>query len=413
VEIEVLEPAAEDLDHINRKARAPMQVCRTTFDSSDKTFIATCDRGVMTVAVKELAVDFHTFKRAVGRAIDLFKSGSGAGTGGSGTGGGGCSPQQIERLRQRLRAFLAGKDNDICGIFRELEQCCCGGGGGDKDNGSDWTGEGSGDLAFFSFPTLVDYRIDYVPAFAGQYGPIPFDDPWWKVVLAIIAILLTIAAIVSAAADLASKSDDVLIGSVERAVLNVFHNAADVPTGITTAMAGSVDAAIVRLNGNRGLTSAIFSYKDAASDEDNTTPIVALGGTIDTSGATLTNVQIDAIIQNLHDNPSDPAAQAAVQVFKSGARSGVTLALIHEVVPSMPRTEEDGSTSFLVNQVSFIQDPAAPTMISRGGDSGSLWLQRNTPFTIVALNWGASGDDTIGFGSRIEDVMTTMSIRFD
>jgi hypothetical protein len=221
---------------------------------------------------------------------------------------------------------------------------------------------------FFSFPTLVDYRINYNPAFAGQYGPIPYDDPWWKIVLAIIAILLTIAAIVSAAADLANKSDDALIGIVERAVLNVIHNAADVPTTITSAMTGNVDAAIVRLN--------------------------------------------DAIIQNLADNPGDPAAQAAVQVFKSGARSGVTLALLHTVEPVQNRAEDDGSTSFMINQVTFFQDPAAPTKIDRGGDSGSLWLQRAAPFSIVALNWGGSSDDTIGIGSRIEDVMTTMNIKF-
>jgi hypothetical protein len=411
VEIEVLEPAAEDLDHINRKARAPIQVSRTTFDSTNQTFTGACDRGTMNVAVKELAVDFHTFKRAVGRAIDLFASSSGGGGGGGGSTGGGCTPQDIERLRQRLRAFLVGKDDDICGIFRELERCCCGGGAGDG-NGGDWGGQGAGDLAFFSFPTLVDYRINYNPAFAGQYGPIPYDDPWWKVVLAIIAILLTIAAIVSAAADLANKSDDALIGTVERAVLNVIHNQADVPTTITSAMTGNVDAAIVRLNGNRGLTTAIFSYKDAASDEENTTPIVSLGGTIDTTGTTLMNTDIDAIIQNLADNPGDPAAQAAVQVFKSGARSGVTLALLHTVEPVQNRAEDDGSTSFMINQVTFIQDPAAPTKIDRGGDSGSLWLQRAAPFSIVALNWGGSSDDTTGIGTRIEDVMTTMNIKF-
>jgi hypothetical protein len=411
IEIEVLEPAAEDLDHINRKARAPIQVSRATFDSTTQTFTGACDHGTMNVAVKELAVDYHTFKRAVGRAIDLFASSGGGSGGGGGSSGGGCTPQDIERLRQRLRAFLVGKDDDICGIFRELERCCCGCGPGDG-NGGDWGGQGAGDLAFFSFPTLVDYRISYNPAFAGQYGPIPYDDPWWKVVLAIIAILLTIAAIVSAAADLANKSDDALIGTVERAVLNVIHDEADVPTTITSAMTGNVDAAIVRLNGNRGLTTAIFSYKDAASDEENTTPIVSLGGTIDTTGTTLMNTDIDAIIQNLADNPSDPAAQAAVQVFKSGARSGVTLALLHTVEPVQNRAEDDGSTSFMINQVTFHQDPAAPTKIDRGGDSGSLWLQRAAPFSIVALNWGGSSDDTTGIGTRIEDVMTTMNIKF-
>ena len=32
------------------------------------------------------------------------------------------------------------------------------------------------------------------PSFSGQYGDLPFEDPWWKVLLAIIAVILLIAA---------------------------------------------------------------------------------------------------------------------------------------------------------------------------------------------------------------------------
>ena len=265
----------------------------------------------------------------------------------------------------------------------------------------------------FAFPTVVDYQIDYSPAFAGQYGPIPFDDPWWKLLLIIIAIILTIAAAVSATADLANRSDDVVIGKVERAVLNAFKQESDIPAGLTSVSPGTVDVAVVKLNGSRGQTGAMFSYKDAASGEDNTTPIVALDGTIDTAGATLTNAEIDQLFQDLATNPTDPATQAAVQVFKSGARSGTTLALLGGFVPVMPRgPEEDGSTVFLVNQVKFVSDPATPTQISRGGDSGSLWLQRNSPRAIVALNHAGDEPETTAFGCRIEDVMTAINIHF-
>lgn len=37
------------------------------------------------------------------------------------------------------------------------------------------------------------------PPYAGQYGDLPFEDPWWKVVLCIIAVILLIAAAIAAA----------------------------------------------------------------------------------------------------------------------------------------------------------------------------------------------------------------------
>ncbi len=40
--------------------------------------------------------------------------------------------------------------------------------------------------------------VTYNPPFAGQYGDLPFQDPWWKVLLLIIAVILAIAAIVVA-----------------------------------------------------------------------------------------------------------------------------------------------------------------------------------------------------------------------
>ena len=462
VEVEVLEPTAEELDHLNRKAIAPMSVSRTTFDATKKVFVSTCDHGSMTVAIKELTVDYHTFKRAVGCARELFRPGvSGSGNTQAGNSVAkskqaccwshrkawnlcgicrvfcsffkrlagyacglfhsccgshegckdDCSQAERERLRRRLLAFLDGKDEDICGIWRDLQRCC--GGGRHGKGGEDWTQPENGCLAMFAFPTLVEYRVDYAPGFVGQYGPIPFDDPWWKVLLAIIAIILSIAAAVSAAADLADRSDDVVIGQVERTILDAFKNQSDIPSGITRATPGSVDAAVVKLNGKRGQTSAIFSYKDAASGEDNTTPIIALDGVIDTAGTALTNAEIDQLFQNLADNPGDPGAQAAMQVFKSGARSGTTLALIGSFIPQMPRgPEEDGSTVIFVNQISFVADPVAPTQISRGGDSGSLWLQRNPPHSIIAINHAGDDPGTTAFGCRIEDVMNALNIRF-
>jgi hypothetical protein len=400
VEIEVAEPVS----HLHRDARAPMMVTRTTWDADQGVFISECDRGRLVAAVRELGVDYNTLKRAVFRARKLFKEGGGAGggtgPGGPGTGGGrpGCDRAEIERLRRDLLAFLKGAKVDPCEIWRRL-QCCCatggfGDGGGTGGDGT-WTGGGGTGLEVLAVPTQVDYRVEYAPAFAGKFGPIPFDDPWWKIVLAIIALLLSLGAAASAAADLANHSDDVVIGEVTRSVLDDL-----------------VDAAVVTLNGNRSLSASIFSYLDAESGEDNVVPVTSLGGRIDTTGGTMTNAEITAAIAAFNANPTDPAALAGVRVFKSGARTGLTFGQMFAVQPSSRDDDDDGvSDRTFQNQVIIQQDPAFPNGVSDGGDSGSLWLHLDTR-RVVALNHAGNRDNNTAIGSRIEDVMARLAIRF-
>ncbi|MGO8926414.1 MAG: hypothetical protein ACLQU3_05925 [Limisphaerales bacterium] len=421
VEIEVLQPSAEDLDHLNRKARATISVTRTTYDAVKKVFIGTCDKGTLTADIKKLTVDYNSLKQAVAKARAVLQGGS---TGSGSDSGCGCSKEQIELIRRRLLAFLEGKETDICGIWRELTECCFGG-CNCASGGGRWVGVGGSGVGIFAWPTLVEYRVDYNQAFPGQYGPIPFDDPWWKLLLILIAIILSIAAAVSAMFDLADKSDSVVIGPVGRAVLNAFDSMSSAQAALQGSppgsLPGTVDCAVVQLNGKRGLTSEFFSYMDASSNEMNTTPIVALGGNIDTTGATLTNDQIEQLFQNLADNPGDATAAAALKLFKSGARSGITHGILTALTPVFQRgPEEDGSTIFMVNQLTIFFDPAAPEKICMGGDSGSLWMQSSPPFAIVALNH-AGGDATVNGitqtdgeagACRIEDVMTAMNIRF-
>ncbi|HEX3872819.1 MAG TPA: hypothetical protein VHW26_01655 [Solirubrobacteraceae bacterium] len=415
VEVEVVAPGPEDLGHLNKRARAPMMVSRTTYDSQREVFVSACDHGTLTAAVKEVQADRNTLLRAVATARRLF--GSGGSTSGPAGGPGvgpGCDPRDLDLLRRRLRAFLDGHDDDVCGIWGALEACCGGCGGDGDDGGGSWVGTGATGLEFFVFPTLVEYRVDYAVPFDGQYGPIPYDDPWWKLLLLIIAIILAVAAAVSAAADLAAHSDNAVIGKLTRSVLNALSASPASPP--VSADPGSVDVAVTTLDGNRTLTAAIFSYLDAGSGEMNTTPVVALDGHIDTSGATLTNAQLDQIFQNLADHPSDPAAQAAVEVFKSGARTGLTPALLGSLAPVAPRT--NGTTIFLLNQLMIVPDPALPVEgHSRPGDSGSLWMQRGTN-AIVGLNHAGAFDPDAGpgtgvaFANRIEDVMSAAGIRF-
>lgn len=420
VEIQVFDDtgAAEDISLINPKATAPISVSRTTYDPTRVAFVSRCDVGVLTASVKQLTVDMTSFKRAMGNARRLRSAPGGVpgqGGGPAGPGGGRChDPLVVDRVRRQLRAFLDGEEVDLCAIYRELVCCCARGGDGDTGRPGDgpWTGGRDPGLSFFAWPTLVEYGIEYLPPFAGQYGPFPFDDPWWKLLLIIIAILLSLAAGASSVTDLANRSDNVVIGTLTRSVLNSLSAAPAAPPISTDP--GSVDAAVVTLNGNRGLTSAIFTLMDAEAGEFYTAaPIVALGARIDTPGTTLSNADIDAIFQNLAANPADPAAQAALGAYKSGARSGIGRGnILSGLTPVYPRTD-DGVTTYFLNQVEFEQDGDTSDGLSCAGDSGSLWVQAGTN-AVIALNHAGPTDEsgTSAGACRIEDVMRELGIRF-
>ena len=393
--------AAEPMSHLNPDARAPMMVMRTRYDASEGVFTSECDRGTLVAAIKELTVDYNSLKRAVFKARQLFRpdpssSAGGPGNPGPDRPGAHCGPAQIDALRKRLIAFLKGGDEDLCELWREL-QCCCGNGsaGGGIDDDGSWGGKGLTGMEIIALPNLVDYRVEYRQSFDGQYGPIPYDDPWWKILLAIIAVILSLAAAGSAAADLANKSDDVVIGEVTRSVLDAL-----------------VDAAVAELNGNRALTPAMFSYLDAESGEANETPLTALGAIIDTPGAVMTNDEIAAAITAFNTNPDDPDARSGVRVFKSGARTGLTFGVMDRVAPSSRDDYDDlFSDRTFQNQVFIRDDPDSSNGVSNSGDSGSLWLHRDT-LRVVCLNHAGNRTNNTAIGSRIEDVMSRLNIRF-
>ena len=59
-------------------------------------------------------------------------------------------------------------------------------------------------------PHNIEFGIIPTPPFSGQYGDLPFQDPWWKIILCIIAVLLLIA---SAIAEAVGGSGDVTVSS--------------------------------------------------------------------------------------------------------------------------------------------------------------------------------------------------------
>ncbi|ACG74534.1 conserved hypothetical protein [Anaeromyxobacter sp. K] len=58
-------------------------------------------------------------------------------------------------------------------------------------------------------PHVVEMAWTPTPPYAGQYSDLPFEDPWWKIVLCILAVLLLIAAAIAESVD---GSGDVVVG---------------------------------------------------------------------------------------------------------------------------------------------------------------------------------------------------------
>ena len=48
-------------------------------------------------------------------------------------------------------------------------------------------------------PHELEGAVTYTPPFSGQYGDLPFQDPWWKIILCIIVRLLVIGAAIAEA----------------------------------------------------------------------------------------------------------------------------------------------------------------------------------------------------------------------
>ena len=53
----------------------------------------------------------------------------------------------------------------------------------------------------YYLPGKLHLNIVPTPPFSGQFGDLPFQDPWWKILLAIIAALLLLAAAIAEAVD--------------------------------------------------------------------------------------------------------------------------------------------------------------------------------------------------------------------
>lgn len=351
-----------DPNHSTRRVRKNIFVSRTTIDSTTGEIVAEVQEGTLRMRLKEVAIDRKTAHAGRKRLPKEINGDSGI---------------TREKLRRTLEALLEGKPIDPCTIQQILTcYCSCRTKDGQDDPRKPRDGRFTYD-PFYVFPTKFSYMIIPREPFAGQYGPIPFDDPWWKVLLLIIAVILLLAGMLSEAADIAYQDEDLVIGTLGR-----FQR-------------DDIDAALCVLDTDRAL--AFLQTLDAQSNEDFQNAVVNLDGNINLNGPVMTLTEINNILLLPLNDPQR-------QVHKSGARTGLT----HGIITGLAPLGHDLAT-WGINQLTIETDPAFNEPISRGGDSGSIWVHTQT-LRPVALHHSGNDADTVGRASLLEDVQNIMGI---
>ena len=284
---------------------------------------------------------------------------------------------QTERM---LRDLQAGRC-DPCSLRELIEcfcKCACGGdGGGGGDSG------GINPCPFPWLPIRFSYTVE--APFSGQYGPLPFQDPWWKVLAWIICAALLIAAALVDIFEEAHENEEIIIGEVARFSRN------------------NVDAAIASLYGVRGVDLGVL---DALSGEPNTNARMAIDGIVPIVRATA-------------------PAFVGMKVYKSGARTGLTHGLVTNInaTTNQCRGEFEDSTGtchenpatpnlVMMNQVRIGTSADFPTEPTTDhGDSGSLWLSDEPATRDQVVSLTHSGRTGSSDANPIADVLAALDIR--
>jgi hypothetical protein len=151
-----------------------------------------------------------------------------------------------------------------------------------------------------------------------------------------------------------------------------------------------------KLNGKRGTPSGDpTEVLDAHGDEPVTTAVVAINGDVNVDPNFLSSAEISAAMV---------AGGDAAKVFKSGARSGTTRAIMQSFTSRFTRSD---GTVFNLPQIHIVQDPTFNQPTSQKGDSGSVWVQTSS-MRLVGLNHSGSS----ATASLIADVVAAMNIKF-
>lgn len=357
-----------DPNHPGRRVRKQIFVSRTALDSATGEIVSEVQEGTLRFKLKEIAIDRTNGRKGRRRCRhDDRKRGDDGRT--------------LDQLRQILKDLLDGKRVDPCVIQQILTcYCACKPGGGHGGGGFDPQEPSDGRFCydpFYAFPTKFSYTVTPRHPFEGQYGPIPFEDPWWKALLLIIAAILLLAGALNEAADIAYQDEDLVIGTLGQ------------------TQRDDIDAALCVLDTDRAL--AFLQTLDAQSGEDFLNAVVALDGNITLSSPVMTRAELDALMLL-------PVTDPGRKVHKSGARTGLT----HGIITGFAPLGHDLAT-WSIDQMTIETDPDFGERVSNSGDSGSIWVHTAT-LRPVALHHSGSGDGTLGRASLLADVQSRLNI---
>ncbi|MFF6953819.1 hypothetical protein ACFZAD_34930 [Streptomyces iakyrus] len=364
-----------DPGHPARRITRQIFVSRTRVDPATGAIVSQFAEGTLRMRLREIAIDRKTGRRGRRRCPAPPARHRTEG-------------QTLDEIRALLQTLLDGHKVDPCQLQRLIAKACCPGSdpcscpqgqchGGSVDPWNPSDGTYCYD-PFLVLPTRFEYTITPAVPFPGQHGPIPFEDPWWKVALLIIAAVLLLAGALSEASDLAYHDEDLVIGSLGR------------------VQRDDVDAALCVLDTDRAL--AFLTTLDAQSDEDFLSAITALDGDITLTGPVMTRAELDAFMLLPMNDPQR-------KVHKSGARTGLT----HAIMTGFAPTGHDEAT-WNIDQLLLGTDPAFGEPVSRQGDSGSVWVHSATLRPVALHHSGNTDDDNGGYASLLEDVQARLGI---
>lgn len=360
-----------DPDHPARRITKRIHVSRTTVDAFHGRVVSEAPQGTLRMNLGQVVYDPVGMRRARRvRGDDAEQPGT----------------HDLDELRRWLRALLAGEPVDVCAVHRTLWcRCVC----GDRD------GTGGPRITydpFYVFHTAFGATLTPGTPYAGPHGPLLFDDPFWKLLLAIIAWILAAIGGAEEAAQSAYEDEDFVIGTLhdfERHIL---------------------DAAVCLLDTNRDL--GFLTVLDAQGDEPNQEPKDALGGTAAVSNDVLTHEEVqDLIFEAEESGTLDP-----IRVFKSGARTGMTFAQM-QGFSEFAWVRQDDQTRFddldrPTLRFEAEEDSDDPdNLISNEGDSGSVWVHDQSR-RLVALNHSGRRDTNTATGSLLQYIVDRFGISF-
>jgi len=300
---------------------------------------------------------------------------------------------QRELLRELLRNLMKNDEVDICRIKKLLDNACCDPKYGnklppgfiEKDGRICWIDP------FFYFIKEIEAKLE-IPPYSGTYGPIPFDDPWWKVVLILLAIVFGGVA----AGD-----------KINRIMEADEHQVAEVTRSLNIPF----DASVARLTGQRDYftCSNRVGVLDAQSGDKYDIPVETLNSLLMIESEVMTVEEIEHAIDDYVTNSNADA----IRVFKSGARTGMTYGLIDHI----EKIALDSDGHQIQGHRVTVRAENDGDEISNKGDSGSVWIRKSDKRPVALLHSVpctvadcSETDNSTSRATALEEIMKELDI---